>query len=85
MRLALLTCSDLPEWEQDDRFLHKTLDDNGVSWIKISWDASQDWSEFDAVLIRTTWDYVERRQEFLLTMRRISEQTRLLNPINIIE
>ena len=49
--------------------LHQTLDAHGVSWIKIPWDAEQDWSEFDAVLIRTTWDYVDRRDEFLSTIR----------------
>ncbi len=85
MRLALLTCSDLPEWEQDDRFLHQTLDAQGVTWVGIPWDSEQDWSTFDAVLIRTTWDYVERREEFLSTMRTISNKTRLLNPISIIE
>ena len=84
MRLALLTCSNLPTWEQDDRFLHQTLTDKGIEWSVIPWDASEDWSQYDATLIRTTWDYVNRVDEFESTLFDISRQTRLLNPIEVV-
>ena len=62
MKLALLTCTNLPDWEQDDRFFHQVLDDANIEWTSVAWDAAADWSTFDVVLIRTTWDYVDRRE-----------------------
>ena len=82
MRLALLTCSDLPTWEQDDRFLHQALDAQGIEWALIPWDASEDWSQYDAALIRTTWDYVKRLAESALSA--LAHQTHLLNPMEVV-
>lgn len=84
MRLALLTCSNLPDWEQDDRFLHQALDAQGIEWALIPWDASEDWSQYDAALIRTTWDYVNRLEEFESVLSALAHQTHLLNPIEVV-
>lgn len=39
-----------------------------------------DWSEFDAVLVRTTWDYQEKLPAFLRWVGRVSRVSRLFNP-----
>jgi len=65
MRLALASCSDLPDWEVDDQPLHTALQDLGHEVHGPAWDADVDWSSFDGVLIRTTWDYTARRAEFV--------------------
>ena len=49
--------TNLPDWEQDDRFFIGVLDALIDWWRGIR----TDWSTFDVVLIRTTWDYVDRR------------------------
>lgn len=85
MKLALLTCRDLPDWEVDDRFFHTALDEAGVEWSILPWDSEVEWSSFDLVLVRTTWDYVARREVFTSTLRHIASQSRLLNPFEIIE
>ena len=85
MRLALLTCSTLPDWEQDDRFLHDLLTQKGIQWSLIPWDAAEDWSKYDVVLIRTTWDYVERVKDFEASLRQIAVQSRLLNPFEVVQ
>ncbi len=84
MKLALLSCENLPGWEKDDRFLHQELSRQGIDWKIVSWDASEDWACFDAVLIRTTWDYVERKEQFLETLTSLATQTRLLNPLEVV-
>ncbi|MEO6365958.1 MAG: hypothetical protein ABIO38_07930, partial [Luteimonas sp.] len=38
------------------------------------------WARYDAVLLRSTWDYTERLQPFLAWCERISRMTLLLNP-----
>lgn len=81
LRIALATRADLPSWEIDDRFLHAALDQLGVAYERPVWsDLAVDWSRYDAVVIRTTWDYQERIAEFLAWAERVGAQTRLLNP-----
>ena len=44
------------------------------------WDeASVDWAAADLVAVRSTWDYMERHEEFLAWARRIADCTRMLN------
>ncbi|WP_084959121.1 ATP-grasp domain-containing protein [Thermoactinospora rubra] len=57
----------------------------GIEGRAVRWDdPDADWSAFDAVVVRSTWDYVDRREEFLDWTRRVSAVTRLLNPADVI-
>ncbi|MEW9547807.1 RimK family alpha-L-glutamate ligase [Nonomuraea sp. NPDC050783] len=47
-------------------------------------DPAADWSAYDAVVVRSVWDYVPRRAEFLAWARRVESVTRLLNPFAVI-
>ena len=46
------------------------------------WDAQVDWESFDLVVLRSTWDYAERREEFL---RWAGSLPRVLNPVGVLE
>jgi glutathione synthase/RimK-type ligase-like ATP-grasp enzyme len=46
------------------------------------WDAQVDWESFDLVVLRSTWDYAERREEFL---RWSASVPRLLNSVRVLE
>jgi glutathione synthase/RimK-type ligase-like ATP-grasp enzyme len=46
------------------------------------WDGELDWSSFDLVLPRATWDYAERRDQFLAWARALP---RVLNPVPVLE
>jgi O-ureido-D-serine cyclo-ligase len=48
-------------------------------------DQSIDWSEYDAVLIRSPWDYIDKLPEFLDWAKRVSELSILLNPLSVIK
>ncbi|MHC4947389.1 MAG: ATP-grasp domain-containing protein [Planctomycetota bacterium] len=85
MRIALATCEHLPDWEVDDRPFHDALARRGVDARLAAWsDASVDWSAFDACLVRTTWDYQERRDEYLAWAERVAATTPLFNPLAVI-
>lgn len=43
-------------------------------------DSTVDWSQYDVVLIRSTWDYIERLDDYLAWAQRVEEVTRLVNP-----
>ncbi|MBW2524004.1 MAG: hypothetical protein JRI23_07510 [Deltaproteobacteria bacterium] len=86
MRIALATCEDLPTWEVDDLPLHRALVARGAQLALPAWsDSTVDWAAFDVCLIRTTWDYQERREEFLAWTRQVAAVTCLLNPPHVVE
>lgn len=77
--------SDLSPLERDDLPLHDALRDAGAEVATPDWeDASEDWSRFDAVLLRTTWNYMDRRQRFLDWCAHVTEVSRLFNPLPVI-
>lgn len=65
-RVALVTCSELPQLDEDTRRLIAPLAARGVSSTPAVWDDPHvDWALFDLVVVRSCWDYVPRRAEFL--------------------
>ncbi|SEF60635.1 hypothetical protein SAMN05444920_101182 [Nonomuraea solani] len=48
-------------------------------------DPAVDWSAYDAVVVRSVWDYILRREEFLTWARGVESVTRLLNPRAVLE
>lgn len=84
-RLALASCRGLLAWEVDDHPLIEALEARGAAVERPAWDASDvDWSSFDAVLIRTTWDYMHRRDEFVAWAHHVASVGRLFNPAGVI-
>lgn len=64
-RLAIATCAAMPDLHDDDRRLLAALIDAGVDARPCVWNAAEvGWSDFDAVLLRSTWDYFEHYAEF---------------------
>ncbi|NHA70278.1 ATP-grasp domain-containing protein [Phycicoccus flavus] len=64
--LAVATCAAAPDLDDDADVLRGGLRDLGVRHVVHAWDdPSVDWAEFDRVLVRSTWDYPRRRDQFL--------------------
>lgn len=54
-----------PQFTDDGRIVG-ALAERGVDAAVLAWDdPAVDWSRFEAVVIRSTWDYARRRDEFL--------------------
>ena len=65
-RLAIATSADYPSIQPDDAHLAASLERLGIQPIVCVWnDPDVDWSRFDAVLIRTIWDYFKRHAAFM--------------------
>src|SRR5215510_12724028 len=63
--VALVTCEALNNLFEDDRLLVGALDAIGIRSVPAVWsDPGVDWNAFDALVIRTPWDYFERVAEF---------------------
>lgn len=64
-RLALATSTIIAGIDADDAHLAISLKRLGIEPIACIWnDPAIDWSRFDAVLIRTTWDYFKHYAAF---------------------
>lgn len=64
-RLAIATSVAEPEVHPDDKHLVTSLGNFGVETIACIWnDPAVDWTRFDAVLIRSIWDYFKHYASF---------------------
>ena len=72
-RVAVATCAEVPGLDQDGPELLAALHRAGAAPQVVVWDdPAVDWGGFDAVLVRSTWDYPRRREEFLTWAKRCS-------------
>lgn len=70
---------------QVDDPLIAALEARGATVHRPVWhDADVDWASFDLALVRTAWDYIERRDEFLAWASRAAALTRLWNPPDVL-
>jgi glutathione synthase/RimK-type ligase-like ATP-grasp enzyme len=77
--IALATCSYFPHGDPDDAHLAAALPEAEFAvWD----DPAVDWAAYDLVVIRSTWDYQERREEFLAWVRSVP---RIINPPAVVE
>jgi hypothetical protein len=81
MTIALATCSLLPDGSDDVRELIGALGSLGVEAEAAVWDGDVDWSRYDLVVVRSTWDYTSRRDEFVAWAESLP---RVRNPAEII-
>ena len=66
VRVAIASFAEMPPQFIDDQRLIEALGRRGVEAVAIPWDEpGVDWAAFDAVVIRSTWDYARRRDEFV--------------------
>lgn len=85
MKIALVTAIAAFALDQDLAPLQQALQRAGIEAPIVAWDDSTvSWSRFDAVLLRSPWDYTERLAEFLAWAERVSSQSTLLNPLEVI-
>lgn len=84
-KIALLSKDNLDNFTCDDELLREPLKDLGYQMSSISWRANEDWSQYAAVIIRSTWDYQDHYQDFLKVLTDISKQTLLLNDLETVK
>ena len=79
-RVLLATFVLMPDGEPGAELLDKALADRGVDGAWAVWDdPAVDWSAAELVVVRSTWDYHRRTEEFLAWAREVESRTRLLN------
>ncbi|MFG2055968.1 RimK family alpha-L-glutamate ligase [Micromonospora sp. NPDC048930] len=81
-RVALVTCSALPDLDPDDRLVLGPLAARGIAAEARRWDdPAVDWAGYDLVVLRSPWDYALRRDEFVAWAQSVP---RLVNPADVV-
>lgn len=86
-RCAFLSMDSLEDFECYDQLLFMPLERLGWKAEQVSWRNKQvDWNQFDAVVIRSPWDYHEDPDNFFQTLRTIDRSSALLeNSLSLVE
>jgi hypothetical protein len=79
--IAFLTKDDLIDFSCDDDLAIPVGEKYDLKIENISWHASVDWSRFDAVVVRSTWDYQDHHEKFVEVLKEINSKTLLLNDL----
>lgn len=83
--VALATCREFPLLDEDDALLIPALARIGIEGVPAVWtDDAVDWSRFDAVVLRETWDYSDDHDTFLAWVDRVADVTMLLNRADLV-
>lgn len=64
--------------------LMDALTARGADTRVVCWDDDVAWDRFDAVVLRSTWDYPDRLREFLAWIDRVDATSTLLNPLPVV-
>lgn len=62
--IAFATDAEWPQLTPSDQLAQAALVGLGAEVVPVVWDASVDWAQYRAVVIRSTWDYHMRAAEF---------------------
>jgi glutathione synthase/RimK-type ligase-like ATP-grasp enzyme len=83
MKIAILTCEKLPDLNPEDQKIIPALAQYNIQATAAIWsDKTINWSEFDYLVFRNTWDYFEKETEFKIWLNQIAQlEIKTLNPI----
>lgn len=85
MTVLIATFDGMPDGEPGFEALDRALSDRGIDFAWVVWDdPAVDWAAADLVVVRSTWDYAVRAEEFLAWTRSL-DQSRLLNGADVFE
>lgn len=76
MRIVIASCEGVGDDWPDDRILAAELESRGAEVAVEPWDGDADWNAFSLVVVRSTWDYTGRRDEFVSWGRRVGDRLR---------
>ena len=85
--VALVTYHKAPKLTEGDKLLVKPLENAGYKMTVTPWDKKNiDWRAFDAVILRSTWDYHTRYREFLQWTSELEQNlVNVWNPVKTVK
>ena len=86
-KIALLTCDKLPDLKPSDQQLIPELKKHHITAQAAIWDnPKEDWTQYDYLVFRNTWDYYEKEDAFNQWLSKIEHLgIPTLNSLNVIQ
>jgi glutathione synthase/RimK-type ligase-like ATP-grasp enzyme len=85
VRIAIVTARAATGTDEDEALLLAALAEAGASAEVVVWDDPfATWASYDLAVVRSTWDYAPRRNEFLSWARSTAGVTRLRNEPDVL-
>lgn len=86
LKIAIATYNKLPDLTENDRLLIPIFEAKGHTIVPEIWDNPEvDWTTYDLVLIRSTWDYYLKPEAFKNWISKFeNSKTRLINSPKIV-
>lgn len=82
--IALVTCTTYPQLSESDAILIEPLIKEGCISHVVPWDKKGiDWSLFDAIVLRSCWNYPAKYSQFIDWLS--ENNTQICNPANIVK
>ena len=87
MQIAFVTYGRVPGFTEDDKLLAQYLSQKNMVITPAPWDdAAIDWQQFDAIILRSMWDYFERPEEFNQWLDKLEPLgDKVLNPLSVVK
>jgi hypothetical protein len=83
--IGLLTSRDLPFSIKDEDHLIQAFAGLSIKAEPVIWEDPQDWAQFEAIIVRTPWDYFQKINQFWQSLEHIAAKTLLLNPLPLMQ
>jgi hypothetical protein len=85
MSVAVVTCAAARDLDDDLPPLLAALEGAGIAHALLDWDdPAADWGAHDLLVVRSVWDYVHRRREFLAWADAAGAAAPLANPAPVL-
>ncbi|MDT3695550.1 MAG: hypothetical protein ROY99_04100 [Ignavibacterium sp.] len=85
-KAAFLSTDNLENFFTYDKLLIEPMKKSGWLAEEISWrDEATDWSHYDAVIVRSTWDYQHDSEKFFRVLQKINSLTHLENDLALMK
>ncbi|MFK8053887.1 MAG: RimK family alpha-L-glutamate ligase [Woeseiaceae bacterium] len=84
-RIVFLSQNNMDGYVCDDDEAFGAFAAKGLDVSVISWCADEDWSAFDGVIVRSTWDYQRHADAFFSVLGDIESHTRLANDLSLMQ
>lgn len=87
MNIAFVTYKGFPDLTADDKTLAGYLAGKNIRVDTVLWDDEQvSWLQYDAIVLRSTWDYFDRVDEFDAWLQKLEQlNCRVFNPVPVMQ
>ncbi|RIK09827.1 MAG: hypothetical protein DCC49_05270 [Acidobacteria bacterium] len=84
-RVALVSARDFFDLDEDLPLVQLALEARGIGAVIVDWhDRAFEWGSVELAVVRSTWDYTSRLDEFIAWAERVASATVLCNPVEIL-